>query len=111
MSMFVALIEPPYQCFSRPLVESSVIRLVTCTGLGSARGRRHGPAAAITSICLRMMNRCLRRRGAIGSSGWNPALSLRSGLFDHLAGAGQQCRRHPQGERAGGLEIAHELEV
>jgi hypothetical protein len=28
-------------------------------------------------------------------------------LFDHLIGAGEQCRRHGDAERPGGLEIDH----
>ena len=33
------------------------------------------------------------------------------GLFDHLVGAGEQRRRHGDGERLGSFEVDNELEL
>jgi hypothetical protein len=32
-------------------------------------------------------------------------------LFDHLVSAGEQCRRHGQAERGGGLQIDGEVDM
>ena len=37
------------------------------------------------------------------------ALQQNSVLFDHLVGASEQCRRHVEAERVGGLEVDHKL--
>jgi hypothetical protein len=39
-----------------------------------------------------------------------PSSDMNSRLFDHLIGAGEQCRRDFQAERLSGLEVDNELE-
>jgi hypothetical protein len=50
-------------------------------------------------------------RGGDSSMRDEPASRLGPHLFDDLVGAGEQCRRHGESERLGGLEIDDQFEM